>query len=238
MPSVASVMAQLKSKGKESTRKIYARHGMREDLVLGVSVADLKVIAKSIKGQQELACSLYATGIMDAMYLAGMVANGVQMTKAQLTEWAEGAEGLQMISEYTVPWVAVDSRDGRDLALQWMKAKKEHIAASGWCTYAGLVTVKPNQDLDLAEVEGLLRTVVKSISNAPNRVRHAMNGFIISVGCYVKPLHEQALKAAHQVGTVTVDVGDTACKIPLAVTSIEKVEAAGKLGQKRKTIRC
>lgn len=28
MPTVASIMAELKKKGKESTRKIYARHGM------------------------------------------------------------------------------------------------------------------------------------------------------------------------------------------------------------------
>ncbi|HEV2486643.1 MAG TPA: hypothetical protein VGT08_14015 [Terracidiphilus sp.] len=28
MPTVASIMAALKSKGKEQTRKIYARHGM------------------------------------------------------------------------------------------------------------------------------------------------------------------------------------------------------------------
>jgi 3-methyladenine DNA glycosylase AlkD len=238
MPNVASVMAQLKSKGKEGTRKIYARHGMKEDRVLGVSVADLKVIAKSIKGQQDLAYSLYDTGIMDAMYLAGMLANGAQMTKAQLENWAEGAEGLQMISEYTVPWVAVDSAHGHDLALEWMKSKKEHIAASGWCTYAGLVSIRPDPELDLAEVERLLRTIVKEIPTAPNRVRHTMNSFIISVGCYVRPLYKLAMKAAGEVGTVSVDMGDTACKVPAAIAYIKKVEAAGKLGQKRKTIRC
>ena len=238
MPNAASVMAELKKKGNEKTRKIYSRHGMREDLVLGVSVADLKVIAKSIKGQQEMAHALYATGIMDAMYLAGMVADGKQMTRAQLKQWAEGTENLQMISEYTVPWVAVDSPYGRELALEWMKSKKEHVAASGWSTYSGLVAVKADDDLDLAEVESLLRTIVKTISQAPNRVRHTMNGFVISVGCYVKPLYEQAMAAARQIGAVSVDVGDTGCKVPFAVAYIEKVKAAGKLGKKRKTIRC
>jgi hypothetical protein len=33
MPSVASVMAELKRKGDEKTRKIYSRHWMREDLI-------------------------------------------------------------------------------------------------------------------------------------------------------------------------------------------------------------
>jgi hypothetical protein len=33
-------------------------------------------------------------------------------------------------------------------------------------------------------------------------------------------------------------MGETACKIPLATEYIEKVEAAVRTGQKRKTIRC
>ena len=84
MPTRASILADLKSKGKENTRKIYARHGMPADRVYGVSVADLKLIAKTIKGQQALALELYASGIMDAMYLAGMVADGAQMNRKQL----------------------------------------------------------------------------------------------------------------------------------------------------------
>src|ERR1035441_5185189 len=107
MPTVASIMAALKSKGKEQTRKIYARHGMDPERVLGVSTADLKTIAKTIRGQQALACELYATGIMEAMYLAGMVADGAKLTREQLNQWAESAAGLQMIAEYTVPWVTV-----------------------------------------------------------------------------------------------------------------------------------
>src|SRR5580658_10622981 len=107
MTTATSILAQLKSKGSEKTRTIYARHGMPADRVYGVSVADLKVIAKSIKGQQALACELYATGIMDAMYLAGMVADGSKLTREQLNAWVESAAGLQMISEYTVPWVTV-----------------------------------------------------------------------------------------------------------------------------------
>jgi 3-methyladenine DNA glycosylase AlkD len=237
MPTVTSIMAELKSKAKEQTRKIYARHGMDPDRVLGVSVADLKVIAKSIKGQQALACELYETGIMDAMYLAGMVADGAKLTREQLNAWAEAAD-LQMISEYTVPWLTVENPHGRALALEWIKSKKEHIAAAGWSTYAGLLATKPDAALDLTEIESLLGTVVQQIGAAPNRVRSTMNGFVISVGGYVKPLLKQAKAIARQIGAVKVDVGDTACKVPLATQYIEKIEAAGRIGKKRKTMRC
>ncbi len=238
MPTHNSILATLKSKGKEQTRKIYARHGMDPARVLGVSVADLKLIAKTIKGQQALACDLYATNIMDAMYLAGMVADGAQLSPAQLDQWAESAEGLQMISEYTVPWVTVDHPQARALALKWIKSKKEHIAAAGWCTYAGLVALLPDPSLDLPEIQTLLDTIVQQIHTAPNRARHTMNGFVIAVGSYVKPLLKQAKAAARQIGVVSVNMGETACKVPLATASIEKVEAAGRIGQKRKTIRC
>ena len=238
MPNVASIMSELKKKGKESTRKIYARHGMATENMYGVSVADLKAIARTITGKQGLACELYATENLDAMYLAGMVADGSKMSAKELNAWAEGAANLQMIAEYTVPWVAVENLQGRELALQWMKSKKERVACSGWCTYSGLLATKPDEALDLAEIKGLLGVIVKGIKGAQNRVRYTMNGFVIAVGTYVKPLLKEAKAAASEIGEVSVDVGETACNVPMATAYIEKVEAAGRVGKKRKTIRC
>jgi len=63
-----------------------------------------------------------------------------------------------------------------------------------------------------------------------------MNGFVISVGTYVKPLLAEAKAVAGRLGKVEADMGDTACKIPLATEYIAKVETAGKVGQKRKTL--
>jgi 3-methyladenine DNA glycosylase AlkD len=238
VPTVNAIMAELKSKGKEQTRKIYSKHGMDMDRVLGVSTADMKAIAKTIRGQQELALELYKTRMMEAMYLAGMVADGAKMTREQLNEWAEGAEGLQMISEYTVPWVTVENAQARALAMKWIKSKKEHVAATGWSTWSGLVAILPDEALDMGEIEGLMADAVMGIGKAPNRVRYTMNVFVISVGGYVKPLLKQAKAVAKQLGVVTVDVGETACTVPVATAYIEKMIAAGKWGKKRKTLRC
>ena len=238
MADVQSMLGLLKKKGKEKTRKIYARHGMAEDRTYGVSVADMKAIAKTIKGQQELACELYKSGVMDAMYLSGMVADGAKLSKKELNAWVEGTAGLQMISEYTVPWLAIENENARELALEWMKSKKEHVAAAGWCTYSGLLATKPDAELDLREIEQLLGKVVKEIGKAQNRVRYTMNHFVISVGGYVQPLSKKAKEAARKIGDVSVDMGGTACQVPSASEYIAKIEARGKLGQKRKTMRC
>ena len=238
MSTAATIMAELKKKGSEQTRKIYARHGMATREMFGVSIADLKVIAKKIKGQQALAMELYETGNVDAMYLAGMLADGAQMTEKQLNAWAEGSTGAQMISEYTVPWVAVDHPQARAVAKQWMKSKKENVAAAGWGTSSGLLATKSDDTLDLPEIETLLSTIEKEIHKAPNRVRYTMNNFVIAVGTYVKPLLKQAKSSAKKIGTVSVDMGETACNIPQATAYIQKIEAANRVGKKRKTIRC
>jgi 3-methyladenine DNA glycosylase AlkD len=231
-------MDSLKAKGNEKFRATYVRHGIPAERTFGVSNADLKTIAKTIKGQQALAMELYATGNMDAMYLAGIIADGAQMTRKQVQSWADGAAGMTMISEYTVPWVAVENSQGRDLAMKWIGSKKEDVASAGWCTYVGILATQPDEMLDMKEIEGLLGTIPKQIGGAQNRVKATMNGFVIAVATYIEPLLAKAKVTAAKVGAVSIDVGDTACKVRLASESIAKAEASGKVGKKRKTIRC
>jgi 3-methyladenine DNA glycosylase AlkD len=236
--TLQSVMAELEAKGSEKTRATYIRHGMPAGRIFGVSIADLKLIAKKIKGDQPLAMALYATGNLDAMYLAGIVANGSLMSKAELQAWAEGAEGMPMIESHTVPWVTVENPAAMELATQWIASKREGVAAVGWSTLSGMVAVTPDASLDLKKIERLLARVVKQIHSADNRVRKTMNQFVISVGTYVPPLLETARESAAKMGDVSVDVGDTACKVPVATEYIAKVEGMGRVGRKRKTIRC
>jgi hypothetical protein len=84
----------------------------------------------------------------------------------------------------------------------------------------------------------LLETVEKDIHEAQNRIRYAMNGFVISVGTYVKSLTQKSKDVAKKIGKVTVDVGGTACKVPLANDYINKAIDKGQIGKKRKTARC
>jgi 3-methyladenine DNA glycosylase AlkD len=238
MASVTGVLAQMKKKGKANYQAIYERHGIPKERSFGVLTSELKKIQKTIKGEQKLAMELYATGKMEAMYLAGLVADGAKMTTKELNDWAATSHGMPMISECTVPWVATENEAARELALKWIDSKHESIAASGWFTYAGVVSTRPDNELDLAEIESLLQRIVKEISGAPNRVKHTMNGFVISVGGYVKPLLKEAKAAAREIGKVNVDVGETECKIPFALEYIAKMEEMGRIGKKRKTMKC
>jgi hypothetical protein len=145
---------------------------------------------------------------------------------------------MSMIAEHTVPWVVVESEHARHMATEWISSKRDFIASSGWRTYAGILITTPDSALDLAEIERLLARVEKNILTVDGRHRYTMNGFVISVGNYVTPLLPQAKATAARIGQVSVEMGDTACEVPLATAHIEKMEASGKQGQKKKTIRC
>jgi 3-methyladenine DNA glycosylase AlkD len=236
MNSVSQVLKELEKKGSEQTRKTFARHGISLPM-FGVLIADLKTIAKKIKGNQKLALELYETGNYDAMYLAGLVADGKQMSKPQLERWAKNAK-CHAISAYTVAWMTTESPHARELAMKWISAKNESLAVSGWNVYSGIVATTADYELDLDEIRKLLSRIAKEIHTAPNMVRYTMNGFVIAVGGYIKPLAKEAKKVAAAIGEVSVDMGDTACKVPLASAYLEKIGKAGKIGVKRKTMRC
>ena len=234
--TAGEIVKQLETLGQASYRRVLVAHGAAEP-VFGVKIEELKKIQKQVKTDYQLALDLYDTGIYDAMYLAGLIADDDRMTKRDLQRWARGATSAG-ISEYTVAWVAADGPLGRALALEWIESKQERIAATGWATLSGLVSVTDDASLDLAELTQLLQRVQETIHQQPNRVRATRNGFVIAVGAYVAPLVAQALATGKAMGAVTVDVGGTACKVPFAPESIAKVRARGSIGKKRTSTKC
>lgn len=234
--NAAEVMAALKKKGSAQTKKTFARHGCPEPF-FGVKVADLKVLVKKIKKDTPLAKELYRTGNSDAMYLAGLIGHGAELSRAELLEWAERAP-WKMISEYTVPWMAAEHPEGWDIGIEWIDSPDDKISTAGWNTLAGWVSTREDRDLDLKAVERLLDRVVKTIHTAPNGTRYTMNGFVIAVGGAVKPMTKKALEAAAKVGTVEVDMGVSYCKVPAAADYIRKIVASGRHGRKRASVKC
>jgi 3-methyladenine DNA glycosylase AlkD len=230
------VMQELAAKGSEATRKTLLRHGAQEPL-FGVKIGDLKPLQKKLKGQQQLALDLYATKNSDAMYLAGLIADGAKMTRKQLDQWATSAT-WHLIAGCTVPWVTAEHPQAIEIAMKWIDSKKELVATAGWATLSSVVATWPDDSLPIPEFRALLDRCQKSIQSAPNRVRYAMNNFVISAGTYVVPLADAAIATAQKMGVVEVDMGDTDCKIPDAESYIQKCRRGASVAPKRKNTRC
>ena len=230
------ILKELENYGDKNTKRTLGKHGAKEPF-FGVKVGDLKKILKKTKKNHDLSLQLFNTGNSDAMYLAGLMADEKQITKEQLEVWVNKAY-WHYLSEYTVPWVAAETKYGFELGIKWIKSDKEAIAAAGWATLSNFASVKIDDELDIAAYQNLLDKVGTEIHKAPNRVRYTMNGFVIAVGAYIKELTQKAQEIATLIGKVQVEMGGTSCKVPLAKDYLERIIKRGTVGRKRKVARC
>ena len=204
--------------------------------MFGVKISDMQKIVRKVKKNHDLALDLYQTNNVDAMYLAGLIADEERVTRQELQEWVKSAR-WHMVGEYVLAGLAADSPYGWELGLAWIGSDQDHISAAGWATLSATLSVRPDNLLEMDEVGRLLEQVSQTLHQSPNRTRYAMNGYIISVGIYIKSLLDQARAVAEKVGVVTVDLGNTACTAPLAGPYIEKTARTPRHGKKRKRAR-
>lgn len=230
------IIQELETLGQASIKKVLLKHGIKEPL-FGVKIEELQKIKKKIKNDYALSLQLYKTGIYDAMYLAGLIAEPGKMTVKDLQEWVKLANA-PILYETTVAGIAAESKYGMELAKKWIESKDAGIASAGWATLSHLVSVKEDSHLDIPQLKELLKKVPALITSAPNRVKSTMNSFVISAGSYVQELNVLAKQTAQKMGKVVVDMGDTACKVPDALSYIEKVENKNGVGKKRKSAIC
>ncbi len=230
------ILKQLEALGQASIKKVLLKHGIKEPLY-GVKIEELKKIQKTVKKDNALSVKLYKTGIYDAMYLAGLIAEPEKMTVKELEDWAKQANA-PVLHETIVAGIAAESKHGMELAKKWIESKDAGIASGGWATLSHMVSIKEDSELDIPLLKELLKKVPQLILSAPNRVKSTMNSFVISAGSYVPELNELAKQTARKMGKVVVDMGDTACKVPDAIVYIEKVENKNAVGKKRKSAIC
>ena len=207
----------LKAAGKEPTRKTYRRHGAGEDCY-GVSTPDLTKLQKKIKLDHALAGELWASGNHEARILATTVADPAKLDGATLDAWA--ASLANYIEMGYLAGLAAKSPVARETMERWRDSPVELTASAGWTVFSHLVAEGEISD---AEAEAALARIERDIHGSQNRVRHQMNGVLISIGGRKPALQKKALAAAARIGKVKVDHGDTGCKTPDAADYILKM---------------
>ena len=230
------ILDEIKPLGSDSYKRVIFNHGVQEPC-FGVKISDLQKIVNRIKKDYQLALDLFDTGIYDAMYLAGLIADDAKMTKKDLKEWVAKAY-CRPLCAWTVAWVAAGSPHGWELGLEWIDSKKPLTAVAGWATLGSIVSITDDEKLDRVVLKKLLQRAHKTIHKEPDPVRYQMNSFVIAVGSYVEPLMEIAIATGEKIGPVTADLGDNDCKVPFAPDYIGKVLQRGAIGKKRKSAKC
>ena len=96
--TAAEILEEMKPLGRESYKRVlFKNYGVKEPC-FGVPIGDLKKFQKRIKKDYQLALDLYDTGVYDAQYLAGLIADDAKMTKKDLRQWLAKANCLRALA--------------------------------------------------------------------------------------------------------------------------------------------
>ena len=220
---VQAIMKELEALGTERTKNIYMKQGAKEPLY-GVATGAMKPILRAVKINQKLAEELYATGNYDAMYLAGMIADPKAMTGADFDRWMESAY-FHMISDFIVAVTLAETDIAQEVSDRWIRSGKELYISAGYSCYCWLLGNRKDEEFDPEKLSEMLDTVEKTIHLNPERARYAMNYFVTTVGVSYLPLHEKALSVAKRMDSSVA-------------AEIEKAVTKGRIGFKRKHVRC
>lgn len=234
--NVEMVMQELEALGKERTKKIYMSNGAQEPL-FGVATGAMKPIAKKIKLNQPLAEALYATGNYDAMYFAGIIAEPKSMTESDFERWIDGAY-FYMLSDYVVAVTLAEADIAQQVADKWIASGEELKMSAGWSCYCWLLGNRPDVEFSESKMANMLEMVKSAIHNSPERTKSAMNNFLHTIGVSYVPLHDKALATAQQIGPVELKKNNKKSSFLHAYESIQKEVERGRIGFKRKYVRC
>lgn len=234
--NLETVMQELEALGKERTKKIYISNGAHEPL-FGVATGQMKPIFRKIKRNQPLAEELYATGNYDAMYFAGVIADPEAMSAADFERWIDQAY-FYMLSDYVVAVTLAETDIAQEVSDKWIASDIELKMSAGWSCYCWLLGNRPDHEFSASKISTMLDQVENTIHASPDRTKSAMNNFIYTVGISYLPLHDKAIEIAKAVGPVEVRKDKKKSSILLASETIQKEIDRGRLGFKRKYVRC
>src|SRR4029078_12156998 len=91
--TAAELVKKLEPLGTASYKKVLLNPGIKEP-VFGGKIEELQKNQKRIRKDYQLALELYDTGVYDAQYLAGLIADETRMTKKALRSWHANGNGL------------------------------------------------------------------------------------------------------------------------------------------------
>ncbi|MED3834358.1 DNA alkylation repair protein [Peribacillus frigoritolerans] len=234
--NVEMVMQELEVLGKERTKKMYISNGAHEPL-FGVATGAMKPIVRKIKINQDLAEELYSTGNYDAMYFAGIIADPKAMTESDYDRWMDAAY-FYMLSDYVVAVTLSESDIAQEVSDKWIASGEELRMSAGWSCYCWLLGNRKDVEFSESKISDMLDLVKNTIHESPERTKSAMNNFLSTVGISYLPLHEKAVETAKAIGIVEVKQDKKKNSFLNAYESIQKEVGRGRLGFKRKHVRC
>jgi 3-methyladenine DNA glycosylase AlkD len=189
--TVEHVIEELQQKGNPNSVVGMARFGIQTGKALGVSIPQLREVAKQVGTNHELAQKLWKTGIHEARILASMIDNPEKVSEDQMERWAEDFDS----------WDVVDGCCGNLFdktefavrkAHEWSERKEEYIKRAGFALMAELA-VHDKKASDKTFLD-FLPVIVRESSDERNFVKKAVNWALRQIGKRNPVLNVAAIK--------------------------------------------
>jgi 3-methyladenine DNA glycosylase AlkD len=195
-PDADEVLARLRKMAKASVRAGMARYGIPDDNALGISVGDLKKLAKSLGRSHELAAGLWDTGVYEARMLATFVDDPAEVTSAQMDRWRSDFDSWAICD--TACFALFDRTEHAWAKVKaWAKLRDEFGKRAAFALLASL-TVHDKEADDSLYADGLL-LIERGAADERNFVKKGVNWALRSIGKRNAALHAAALAVAQRL---------------------------------------
>jgi 3-methyladenine DNA glycosylase AlkD len=183
--------------GDPSRLEGMARYGIRTDHAVGVTVTELRRLARGLRPDHELASALWASGVHEARILASLVDDPTLVTQTQMDAWVCVLDS----------WDVCDAVCGNlfdrtpftlDKAVEWAGREPEFEKRAGLALMAWSSTHR--KDLPDRAFAGLLPTIRESSTDDRTYVRKAVSWALRSIGKRSPGLNAKAIRTAEQIG--------------------------------------
>lgn len=187
-------LKQLKALGNAKVRAQNAKSGAGDNQ-FGVSLGDIRTLAKKIKADHELALSLWETGNADAQFLATLLIKPGKLSANDLDRLVRSIS-FSRVADWLIAYVVRQHADKEALRQTWMAADDPWAARAGWDLTAERVA-KSADGLDLST---LLDRIESELADARPQVQWTMNMTLANIGIHFPRHRKRALAIGEKVG--------------------------------------
>lgn len=196
--TVDGVVATLKKMASKKVLAGYARFAIPTEGALGISVADLRKLAKPLFPNHPLAIDLWKTGIYEARMLATLVDDPGEVTPAQMDRWCRDFNNwatcdsacFNLFDRTPHAWSKVN---------EWAPSEQEFIRRGAFATLWGL-TVHDKKAGDRPFLDRL-PLIERYADDGRNFVKKAVNMALRAIGKRNAALHAAAVEVAQRLAS-------------------------------------
>ncbi len=209
--TLQETLRELEKLGNAKVRAQNAKSGAGENQ-FGVSLGEIRVLAKKIRTDHSLALSLWDTGNVDAQFLATLLIDPKKLTTEAVDRLVRTISFVR-VADWLNSYVVAKHPNRETLREGWMAADPDRWAArSGWYLTAERVAEDPS-GLDLP---ALLDRIESEMAGAEPEVQWTMNSTLAAIGINVPKLRKRAVDIGETLGIYRDYPVSKGCTSPFA----------------------